>query len=145
MNLFRNVFRPGATAHAHCDGPCGVYDPASARIAAEAVLSMEKKIAALGDGHALRREHVTRSHLHQGTAGGSLQARARHPLDRLLQAGAPRRSTRPETFWKAASFCSKNKTEQDPANGEALLQAVEEYPHDVLGFEARTCPFIRAS
>lgn len=33
--------------HAHCDGPCGVYDPASARIAAEAVLSMTKKLLAL--------------------------------------------------------------------------------------------------
>ena len=33
--------------HAHCDGPCGVYDPASARIAAEAALSMTKKILAL--------------------------------------------------------------------------------------------------
>jgi nickel-type superoxide dismutase len=32
---------------AHCDGPCGVYDPASARIAAEAALSMTKKILAL--------------------------------------------------------------------------------------------------
>lgn len=31
-------------AHAHCDGPCGVYDPANARIAAEAVLSMTKKL-----------------------------------------------------------------------------------------------------
>ena len=31
-------------AEAHCDGPCGVYDPASARIAAEAVRSMTKKI-----------------------------------------------------------------------------------------------------
>ena len=29
---------------AHCDGPCGVYDPASARIAAEAVVSMTKKM-----------------------------------------------------------------------------------------------------
>ena len=35
---------PAAVAHAHCDGPCGVYDPSSARIAAEAVLSMTKKI-----------------------------------------------------------------------------------------------------
>ena len=34
-------------AEAHCDGPCGVYDPASARIAAEAVLSMTKKLLAL--------------------------------------------------------------------------------------------------
>ena len=31
-------------AEAHCDAPCGVYDPASARIAAEAVRSMTKKI-----------------------------------------------------------------------------------------------------
>jgi nickel superoxide dismutase len=35
------------TVSAHCDGPCGVYDPASARIAAEAVLSMTKKMLAL--------------------------------------------------------------------------------------------------
>jgi nickel superoxide dismutase len=35
---------PAPVASAHCDGPCGVYDPASARIAAEAVLSMTKKI-----------------------------------------------------------------------------------------------------
>ena len=34
-------------AEAHCDGPCGVYDPAAARIAAEAVLSMTKKLIAL--------------------------------------------------------------------------------------------------
>ncbi len=38
---------PAPEAEAHCDGPCGVYDPASARIAAEAVLSMSKKLAAL--------------------------------------------------------------------------------------------------
>lgn len=38
---------PAEGASAHCDGPCGVYDPASARIAAEAVLSMTKKMLAL--------------------------------------------------------------------------------------------------
>ncbi len=39
-----DALSPAATASAHCDGPCGVYDPASARIAGEAVLSMTKKI-----------------------------------------------------------------------------------------------------
>ena len=34
-------------AEAHCDGPCGVYDPSSTRVPAEAVLSMTKKILAL--------------------------------------------------------------------------------------------------
>ena len=42
-----NKINPAPSALAHCDGPCGVYDPASARIAAEAVLSMTKKLLAL--------------------------------------------------------------------------------------------------
>ena len=37
--------------NAHCDGPCGVYDPASARVAAEAVQSMTKKMNALEANH----------------------------------------------------------------------------------------------
>ncbi|MEE2758512.1 MAG: superoxide dismutase [Ni], partial [Candidatus Thermoplasmatota archaeon] len=38
-------------AAAHCDGPCGVYDPASARIAGEAVQSMTNKMLALAENH----------------------------------------------------------------------------------------------
>lgn len=50
MNITARLLRgldavsPASTASAHCDGPCGVYDPASARIAGEAVLSMTKKL-----------------------------------------------------------------------------------------------------
>ena len=46
INSFLNKKSP-MTVHAHCDGPCGVYDPASTRVAAEAVLSMTKKLIAL--------------------------------------------------------------------------------------------------
>lgn len=46
ISAYRDA-NPAPEAEAHCDGPCGVYDPASARIAAEAVLSMSKKLAAL--------------------------------------------------------------------------------------------------
>ncbi|MBN2303527.1 MAG: superoxide dismutase, Ni, partial [Anaerolineae bacterium] len=45
-NTVKTLF-PAAEVEAHCDGPCGVYDPSSARIAAEAVLSMTKKLLAL--------------------------------------------------------------------------------------------------
>ena len=38
---------PINVAKAHCDGPCGVYDPSSTRVPAEAVLSMTKKILSL--------------------------------------------------------------------------------------------------
>jgi nickel superoxide dismutase len=53
--LIKKMFPAPNMVEAHCDGPCGVYDPASARIAAEAVLSMTKKLLALshpGDGDA---------------------------------------------------------------------------------------------
>ena len=38
-------------AFAHCDGPCGVYDPASARVAGEAVQSMTTKMLTLAENH----------------------------------------------------------------------------------------------
>ena len=37
------LFRPSAVAHAHCDLPCGVYDPAQARIEAESVKAIMEK------------------------------------------------------------------------------------------------------
>ena len=38
-----SLFLPRSTASAHCDLPCGVYDPAQARIEAESVLGSQKK------------------------------------------------------------------------------------------------------
>ncbi|MGH7752329.1 MAG: superoxide dismutase [Ni], partial [Gemmatimonadales bacterium] len=34
---------PPATASAHCDLPCGLYDPAQARIEAEALRNIQQK------------------------------------------------------------------------------------------------------
>ena len=38
-----NLFKPKNIAYAHCDLPCGVYDPAQARINAESVVNASKK------------------------------------------------------------------------------------------------------
>ena len=45
----RRLFAPVLTAHAHCDLPCGVYDPAQARIEAESVKAIMTKYAASED------------------------------------------------------------------------------------------------
>ena len=37
------LFRPSVVAYAHCDLPCGVYDPAQARIEAESVKAIMEK------------------------------------------------------------------------------------------------------
>ncbi len=147
MNLLTRLLRPSNVAFAHCDGPCGVYDPASSRIAAEAVLSMEKKIAALGDAQDL----------------ASINTRTRFIAIKEEQADIAKRELlilwtdyfKPEhlekypnlgdTFWKAAKLCSKNKTEQDPANGEALLATIEEVHKIFWATKGRDVPFYRVS
>jgi len=43
MRLLARLLEPKATAHAHCDLPCGVYDPAQARIEAESVKAISQK------------------------------------------------------------------------------------------------------
>jgi nickel superoxide dismutase len=40
---------PPPTAHAHCDIPCGIYDPHHAQIAALSVIRMDQLIEALGE------------------------------------------------------------------------------------------------
>ena len=53
MNLvsknLKNIFKPEAIAHAHCDLPCGVYDPAQAKIEALSVKATMEKYAASSD------------------------------------------------------------------------------------------------
>ena len=46
---FVKSLSPVRTAHAHCDIPCGIYDPIAAKIAAQTVKKMVMRIEALGD------------------------------------------------------------------------------------------------
>ena len=41
---------PVREVHAHCDIPCGIYDPIAAKIAAQTVLKMVVRIEAMDDG-----------------------------------------------------------------------------------------------
>ena len=43
--MFRRLFAPTIEVSAHCDLPCGVYDPAQARIEAESIKAIIKKVA----------------------------------------------------------------------------------------------------
>jgi nickel superoxide dismutase len=43
MRLLTRLLAPKVTVHAHCDLPCGVYDPAQARIEAESVKAICQK------------------------------------------------------------------------------------------------------
>ncbi len=147
MSLLDRILRPSRIAFAHCDGPCGVYDPASARIAAEAVLSMEKKVAALGEGQ----DPATVNTRTRFIAIKEQQAElVKKELDILWHdyfkpEHLEKHPNLHDVFWKAAKLASKNKTEQDPANGEALLKAIEEVHGIFWATKNRTdVPFYRA-
>ena len=49
MRLLARLLPPKVTVHAHCDLPCGVYDPAQARIEAESVKAICEKYQANDD------------------------------------------------------------------------------------------------
>lgn len=49
--MLSRLFAPKVTVSAHCDLPCGVYDPAQARIEAESVKAVQEKMAGNDDPH----------------------------------------------------------------------------------------------
>ena len=147
MNLLTRILAPTRVALAHCDGPCGVYDPASARIAAEAVLSMEKKIAALGDAMDIATVNSRTRFIEIKEQQAEIAKRELDILwhDYFKPEHLEKYPNLHDTFWKAAKLCSKNKTEQDPANGEALLSAIEQIHNMFWATKGRDVPFYRAS
>ena len=43
MSILEAFLKPRRTVNAHCDLPCGIYDPAQARIEAESVKACQEK------------------------------------------------------------------------------------------------------
>ncbi len=123
----KTLFPAKNVVSAHCDGPCGVYDPASARIAAEAVLSMTKKILALdpGDG-----SHATANSLSRFIAIKEEQAHlAKTELlvlwtDYFKPMHLEQYPDLHDTFWKAAKLCSAVKVEVSLEHAEELMEAI---------------------
>jgi nickel superoxide dismutase len=123
--------RPALEAEAHCDAPCGVYDPADARIKAEAVLSMTKKILAM-----------TPPEGSDGVAwAGYLNTLSRYVSVKEQQAHACKQELlvlwtdffKPahleatpdlhDIFWKATKLCSACKVEVSLEHAQELMAA----------------------
>lgn len=92
--MLSRLFAPKVKVSAHCDLPCGVYDPAQARIEAESVKAVQEKMAANDDAHFQARATVIKEQ-----RAGSRQAPRVGALERLLQAAALREVPRASTSW----------------------------------------------
>ena len=140
-------------AEAHCDGPCGVYDPASARIAAEAAVSMTKKINALeapseGDRAACVAFHNT---IARYVAIKEEQAHVAKTELLILWTDyfkPPHLEQYPnlhDTFWKAAKLCSAVKVEVSETHGAELMDAIKEIHEIFWATKGRDVPYYTAS
>ena len=139
-------------ASAHCDGPCGVYDPASARVAAEAVQSMTKKMISLNSPGAQSEQFV--GYLNTMSRYAAIkEEEAQKCKDELLVLWTdffkPQHlesiPTLHETFWQAAKLCSACKVEVSLQHAQELMDAVESIHNMFWAAKGREVPWVRAS
>ncbi|MEP6946476.1 MAG: superoxide dismutase, Ni [Acidobacteriota bacterium] len=122
------------TAEAHCDGPCGVYDPSSARIGAEAALSMTKKILDLkvpdsSDAKAMAAYLNTMSRYVTIKEEQAQVAKTELLIlwtDYFKPAHLEKFPNLHDTFWKAAKLCSSVKVEVSLEHATELMDAIKE-------------------
>ena len=144
---------PTIEASAHCDGPCGVYDPASARVAAEAVQSMTKKMNTLESNHGGSGSNSA-AYINTMSRYASIkEEEAQKCKDELLVLWTDffkpmHLEANPElhtTFWNAAKLCSACKVEVSAQHAQELMDAIEAIHNMFWSVKGREVPWIRAS
>jgi nickel superoxide dismutase len=121
-------------AEAHCDGPCGVYDPSSARISAEAALSMTKKILDLKAPEGSDSKAWVNFHNTMARYIAIKEEQTQIAKDELLilwtdyfkPVHLEKYPNLHDTFWKAAKLCSSVKVEVSLEHANELMDAVKE-------------------
>lgn len=140
MNSFSKVVArvlkilPTEAASAHCDIPCGIYDPIAAKIAAQTVQKMVMRIQALkrpgpndppaafeAFSNSLSRYITVKEEHAQFCKKELLILWSDYFKPEHLQKYVDLHST----FWQAAKLCSKNKQEVNLDAAKQLVNAVD--------------------
>ena len=122
MSLLARLLAPRVTAEAHCDLPCGVYDPAQARVEALSVKACMEKYAASDDEQfrtrAIKikeeRADLVKHHLWVlWTDYFKPEHLEAHPQLHQL-------------FWDATKAAGASKKSLDPADGQKVIDLVDQ-------------------
>ena len=130
MSILEALLRPSRVVHAHCDLPCGIYDPAQAKIEAESVKAIQtryqdpekfKTKAETVDDYRARcliikeeRANLVKEHLWVLWT------------DYFKPEHLEKYPNLHELFWKATKEAGLAKKSQDPQQGQGLLDAIAE-------------------
>ena len=119
---------PIPTVYAHCDIPCGIYDPHGAQLAAKTVLTMAQKINALSTenpsvvdrNNFVRMVKVKEEHA---------ELCKREVLILWTDYFKPEHLEKfpdlHDVVWKTTKLCSDNKRAVDEAKAQELVEAVD--------------------
>ena len=133
LRFIDKIFVP-EIAYAHCDVPCGIYDPKPAQIAAAAVAKMVDKI--VNPPPLDEKDQASRVNFHNNMTRFVIvkEQEAQKCKNELLILWSD--FFKPEhlesfpdlhdKFWKAAKLCSKNKQEVSVEAANELVAAVDE-------------------
>ena len=118
----RSWFAPKRIVHAHCDLPCGVYDPAQARIEAESVKAIQEKYNGSDDPVFKERAVLIK------------EQRAdlvKHHLwvlwtDYFKPEHLEKYPELHTLFWNASKEAGASKKSNDPNQGQKLLDQINE-------------------
>jgi nickel superoxide dismutase len=130
-NALTNLLRPSRVVHAHCDLPCGIYDPAQARIEAESVKAIQEKYQGNDDPEFRERCVLIK------------EERAdlvKHHLwvlwtDYFKPEHLEKNPNLHELFWNATKEAGAAKKSDDPAQGDKLLGLIKEI--DMIFWETK--------
>lgn len=113
---------PATTVYAHCDLPCGVYDPAQARIEAESVLAIMKKMESNQDPDFRTRALIIKEE--------RAELAKRHLwvlwTDYFKPEHLEKHPDLHDLFWRATKQAGECKHHSEPAEGQKLLDLIAE-------------------
>ena len=118
MKLLSKFVKP---VYAHCDLPCGVYDPVQAEVEAKSVYAIQTKYADLHDEDKTRAIFIKEQRAEL----------VKHHLwvlwtDYFKPEHAEKYPNLHELFWHATKQAGQCKKSVDPAEGKKLLEQIRE-------------------
>lgn len=133
MRFLKRLFGilPLRIVHAHCDIPCGIYDPTAAKIASQTVLVMVQKINSLETpiGEKEFKLNYKNSLMRMIWTKEEHARKCKEEIlilwtDYFKQEHLEKFPDLHTTFWEAAKLCSYNKQHIDEEKAQELVSVV---------------------
>ena len=125
-------FRPFPKAKAHCDVPCGIYDPITAQINALTVVRMMDLMADLAEGDEKSRVDFHNSMSRYVAVKEEHAEKAKHEIrviwgDFIKDTHVEKYPELPGLVHKIMQLGSKSRQTADRANGIAFVEAINQF------------------